>query len=128
MTDGLTRYPGSGQFTDPGGLFSVDVDADVIEFTQAGRAELAPLFARAGIRIDTIASWSGYLRAREAARPHFLAYLEAMVRAMNQRARPSAERRALMAALAGDDASVERALRQIETRKGLRVVRAGEGG
>jgi hypothetical protein len=46
-----------------------------LRFTQQGRENLAPLFAMAGISIDSIKTKTDYLLARQACEPYFMEYL-----------------------------------------------------
>jgi len=46
-----------------------------VAFTEEGRRELAPYFARAGIDLGTIKTRKQYLEARRATSPYFLEHL-----------------------------------------------------
>jgi hypothetical protein len=122
MSDEVMRYPDTPQFEDPQGGFWADREADRIVFNAQGRADLAALFARAGINIDTITTWTGYLRAMEAARPHLFAHALAVARGPRADEPLSIERKALVAALQGDEERLERCKRQLRTRRTLRVI------
>jgi len=89
-----------------------------IAFTALGHAYYALYFAFAGIDLRTIKTKADLLRAECAAFPSLDGYLLQRLRSGSQ----SLERRALRAIVQGDDAAFERALRQLETRRGLRVL------
>jgi hypothetical protein len=89
-----------------------------IAFTALGHAYYAAYFAFAGIDLRTIKTTADLLRAERAAFPAFDGYLLQRLRSSPH----GLERRALRAIVQGDDAAFERALRQLETRRRLRVL------
>lgn len=100
--------------------FSVNNETDSITFSTEGRRELAPLFASAGIDIESIKSYQRYLEARRMASPFFMSHLKAIAEGDGSDAH-KLERRALVA-LINDDPGYARLKRQLDTREQLKVI------
>lgn len=98
----------------------IDQATQALRFTGEGRQALAPLFARAGIDIESIKTYPQYKASRKRASPHLMAHLKSIARGDGHDAH-TLERRALVA-LIDDNPDYERLRRQLETRNKLKVI------
>ncbi|HID81754.1 MAG TPA: hypothetical protein EYP51_05195 [Thiotrichales bacterium] len=89
-----------------------------VRFTQLGKKEMAPLFAMAGININSVKTISELKQAYKAAGP----YVGQHHLNIAQKGKPSRERDALIAVTKGNYEEADRIIGQLQQKKTLRIV------
>ncbi len=89
-----------------------------IRFTDLGKKEMSPLFAMAGININTIKTINALKQAYEIASP----YMGQHHLNIAQNGKPSMERNALIAVVKGKYEEADRIIDLLQQKKALRLV------
>jgi len=113
--DTSAESPAGADHEDPWMLVGTD---GRIVFTEEGRRELAPYFARVGIDLTNIKTRKQYIKARRAASPFFLEHLRARFAGKPQ----TLEYNALRAIINGDNENFDRLFHRITVRNRLHTV------
>jgi len=113
--DTALEKPAGTDHEDPWMLVGTD---GRIAFTEEGKRELTPYFARAGIDLSAIKTRRQYIDARRAASPYFLEHLRARLDGKPN----TLEYNGLRAIVYGDDEAFERIFHRLTVRNLLHTV------
>lgn len=97
-------------------------DQGNFRFTRVGLDNQAPLLAKAGIDARNIKTYAEYIKAREAARPYFLMYLQEETEKRLEGRPDTVEWQAIRSIAFGDNLEREQILDRLKRKQKLNLV------